>query len=148
VGVVELVGIDQAVPVSLLADPPGFIPRSVRVNVQGSKYSAIANTSVMYITVALCLGRNSPLHAQPLAFVSTTFAAGAVSRFDANVDEILTPTRPVGMNAEYQCRIDSTVAELTSRVMECSVWVGYATSNTSTTNVDKIYSVSAFEVWG
>ncbi len=120
--------------------PAGHYPRRVRVVIQANKS---ADVSALRLMAALTLSADTPALSPRIAQATlgrTHADAGAwlaVLDLDCNA-----PVRP---SQAWRCRADGTSEATLAAVTPAWVWVGWYTNTTAT--LDRIESVSVFEVY-
>ncbi len=121
--------------------PAGHYPRRIRVVIQAHKSSEAASN--LRLMAALTLSPDTPALSPRIAQATagrTQASAGAwLASLDLDCDA---PVRPTQV---WRCRADGTSEATLGAVTPAWVWVGWYT-NTVTT-LDRIESVSAFEVY-
>lgn len=125
----------------LQTDPPGYMPRTVRVAVDVEKETFLATDLTLF--AALVTGAGTPLHTNVLASAFRTLSSaggivGAPVPSTVVLDlEVESPVRPTD---SWRCRPgDSSV------ILPLHVWVGYLSTDLGHVG-DSIVSISAWEL--
>jgi hypothetical protein len=132
------------VPLTLVTDPAGYIPRKVRVLVEAKKGSGSGGTiGALHFVAAVTLGPTPPSIQPPLAYtVSSTYTSAASLDIDLDV-ELDGPIRAI---RELISRADASVAEVTTRVLDLYVWLGWYSTNTGTgSGRDAVFTIDCME---
>lgn len=126
----------------LQTDPPGYMPRRVRVLIDVEKGQFL--TTDLTLFAALVTGAGTPLQATVLAEArvqlqspSPTLPVAPIAR---TVELMLEPTAPVAPTDSWRSRDDDSTT-----LLPLWVWVGYLSTDLGRT-ADSIVSISAWEV--
>lgn len=125
----------------LQTDPPGYVPRKIRVIVEASQ--GTGDTAGLKICAAITTVPRTPLQAARIAEATETFP-DPMSRTDRICDLVLEVTQPLRPSATWTARPTSGGNEASVVIVPAWVWVGYLSDDAA--QGDIIQSISAFEL--